>query len=402
MPHTHTPDWLIIGAGVVGLTTALEARRRHPASRVVVIEKEDAVGRHASGRNSGVLHAGIYYEPGSLKARFSRDGNARWTEYCLERDLPIRRCGKLVLATGEAEQAGLDELLRRGRANGVVLEEVDEAQARKLDPAARVDGRALWSPSTASVDPAAIMASLADDARAAGVELRTGEGFIGWSDGVARTTEAGYSPGYLVNAAGAYADIVARHFGFAAHHRIMPFKGRYLRATAETAVCRHLYPVPDLRYPFLGVHFTVGADGTVWIGPTASPVLGREQYGWRIRRLGEALGTARGLARLLAAPHNTGLRRLAWKEVRLRSRGAMVADAAELARGIPPAGAWRAGRPGIRAQLVDTREWKLEDDFVYEADSRSLHVLNAVSPGFTCALPLAEHLLDIMEGVREQ
>ena len=406
----ETPDWLIVGAGIVGLTTALEARRRDPGGSVVVLEKEDRPGRHASGRNSGVLHAGIYYTPGSLKARIAREGNRRLTEYCLARELPINRCGKLILAATEAEQAGLDELLRRGRANGVTLEAVDEAQVRALDPAARANGRAIFSPTTSSIDPGAVMAALAADARDAGIEIRTREPFVG-ADVMAgdgrvraarvRTTRGHYDPGYLVNAAGGHADRVARHYGFAQHHRIMPFKGRYLRATAETGVRRHLYPVPDLRYPFLGVHFTVAVDGTVWIGPTATPVLGREQYGWRVG-LREALDTAGGLARLLLAPHNTGLRRLASREVRLHSHRAMVDEAGKLATGLPLARYWETGRPGIRAQLVDTREWKLEDDFVYEADGRSLHVLNAVSPGFTCALPLAEHLLDLIEGIRER
>lgn len=398
----HAPDWLVIGAGIVGITTALEARRRDPAASVVVLEKEPRLARHASGRNSGVLHAGIYYSPDSLKARFSRDGNARLTRYCLDRALPIRRCGKLILAGDAAEQAALDELLRRGRANGVALEAVDEAGARALEPAARVRGRAIFSPTTSTVDPVAVTTALAGDAADAGVELRTGEAFVDWSDGVVTTTAGRYSPGYVVNAAGAHADRVARRFGFADRHRIVPFKGRYLRADVDPGVRRHLYPVPDLRYPFLGVHFTVAVDGTVWIGPTATPVLGREQYGWLDVGPVEAARTKWRLANLLAARHNAGLRRLALKEIRLHSRRAMVAEAARLARHIPAPRHWRRGRPGIRAQLVDTREWKLEDDFVYEADSRSLHVLNAASPAFTCALPLAGHLLDIMEGMRER
>ena len=216
------------------------------------------------------------------------------------------------------------------------------------------------------------------------------------------TNRGVWSAGYVLNAAGAYADVIARAFGFGDGYRILPFMGRYLRATAPVAVRRHLYPVPDLRYPFLGVHLTVAADGGVWIGPTATPVLGREQYGWADVGADEAAGTGRRLAFLLLSRHNTGLRRLARKEIRRWSRRALVGEASSLARDLPPAAAWTRLRPGIRAQLVDTRRWKLEDDFVYEADGRSLHVLNAVSPGFTCALPLAEHLLDIIDGIREQ
>ena len=388
----------MIGGGIVGVATALEAKRRHPDQRVVLLEKEPRVGRHASGRNSGVLHAGIYYSPGSLKARLAREGNRRLTEFCLERKLPIRRCGKLVVA-GVGEQEGLDELMRRGRANGVELRMVDEAEARTLEPAARVRSRALFSPTTASVDPAVVVKALAEAARDRGVELRTGEAFRDARRGVVVTPRERWSAGYVVNAAGAHADRVARRFGFARGYRIVPFKGRYLRSRATLDVHRHIYPVPDLRNPFLGVHLTVSPTGEVWIGPTATPVLGREQY--RLPAPGPATaGSAFALARLLVAPHNTGLRRLALAELRRHSRRALVAEAARLVHDLPRPGEWSPVQPGIRAQLVDTRTWKLEDDFVYEADDRSLHVLNAVSPGFTCALPLAEHLLDIIEGNR--
>ena len=396
-----TADFLVVGGGIVGVAVALEAKRRAGGARVVLLEKEGELAAHASGRNSGVLHAGLYYEPGTLKAKLARSGNERLTAYCLERGLPIRRCGKLILA-GEEEQAALDELLRRGRAAGAPLEEVDEAAAAALDPAARVVGRAVFSPTTASVDPVAVTRSLAADARSAGVEVRRGEAFVGREGDEIRTTAGRWSPGYVVNAAGAHADRVARRFGFGRRHRIVPFKGRYLRARVPTGIRRHLYPVPDLRYPFLGVHFTVAVDGSTWIGPTATPVLGREQYGAGDVGPGEAVVTALRLAALMAAPANGGLRRLAAKELKRHSRRALVAEARRLARTVPGPEVWERGRPGIRGQLVDVRTWKLEDDFVYEADGRSCHVLNAVSPGFTCALPLAEHLLDIIEGIRTQ
>jgi (S)-2-hydroxyglutarate dehydrogenase len=397
----ETADFLVIGGGIVGVTAAAEAKRRKPGDRVVLLEKEPGVGRHSSGRNSGVLHAGLYYAPGSLKARFAREGNARLTRYCLERGLPLRPCGKLIIPTSASQLPALDELLRRGRTNGVEIHELDEAGARELDPAARVRHRALWVPATASVDPGALTSALADDARAAGVEVRTGEAFREWRDGVVVTNRGRWVTGFVLNAAGAHADRVARRFGFGEGYTILPFKGRYLRARVPVALRRHLYPVPDLRNPFLGVHFTVAVDGSVWIGPTATPVLGREHYGASVGP-GEAFAHAWRLARLLATPHNTGLRSLAAHEIRRRWRRSLVREAGTLAWEMPPPRAWAPGRPGIRAQLVDTRRWKLEDDFVYQGDRTSLHVLNAVSPGFTCALPLAEYLLDITERVREQ
>ena len=397
-------DLLVVGGGVVGLTTALEWKRRRPADRVVVLEKEPAVARHASGRNSGVLHAGLYYPPGSLKATFARDGNARMARYCRERGLPIRRNGKLVVATRPSELAALDRILTRARASGVEVEQVGPEEARELEPRARVEHRAIWSPSTASVDPVVVMESLADDARQIGIDVRLGERFVARrsADGTIITDRASWSAGYVLNAAGGYADRVARAFGRGGGYRIIPFKGRYLRAEVPVQVERHIYPVPDLRYPFLGVHVTVGVEGGVWLGPTATPVLGREQYGAVPAHPREALGMALGLAFLLSRRHNTGLRRLAFYEMKLQSKRVLVGEAGRLARDLPQPGAWRPARPGIRAQLVDTRRWKLEDDFVYEADSESCHVLNAVSPAFTCAFPLAEHLVDRMEGIRAQ
>jgi (S)-2-hydroxyglutarate dehydrogenase len=390
----------------VGVAAALEAAHRDPGARIALIEKEDDVARHASGRNSGVLHAGIYYPPGSLKARLARDGCARLTRYCVERGLPINRCGKLVVPARERDEPVLDELLRRARANGVEIHEVDPAAARELDPAARVRTRAAWVPATASVDPSAVVRALAADARDAGVDIRTGEAFLDW-DGKARvvaTSRGRWAPGYALNAAGAHADVIARRFGFGDGYRIVPFKGRYLTTAAPLAgraapVRRHIYPVPDLRSPFLGVHLTVAVDGSVWVGPTATPVLGREQYGLAVRP-GEGARGALALARLLGDPGNAGLRRLARVELRRRWPGQLLREAATLARHLPPATAWRTGTPGIRAQLVDTRTWKLEDDFVHQGDDRSLHVLNAVSPAFTCALPLAEELATVMEQLR--
>ncbi len=399
----ETADLLIVGGGIVGIAAALEWKRRAPGSRVVVLEKERAVARHASGRNSGVLHAGLYYPPGSLKARLARDGNARLTDYCQARGLAIRRCGKLIVATDAGEQAALDTLYERGRANGVDLELVDRHEARALEPSIRVAERALYSPNTSSVDPVEVVTALAADAREAGVEVRLGERFEAWRSGsrVVETNRGRWAVGFVLNAAGAHADRVARAFGFGSRHRIMPFMGRYLRARVPVHVSRHVYPVPDLRYPFLGVHLTVAVDGAVWLGPTATPVLGREHYRPLDAGVGEALVTAIHLARLLASRHNSGLRRLAGREARLRSAAALVRQAARLVDGLPGPEAWEPGRPGIRAQLVDTRRWKLEDDFVYEADGGSCHVLNAVSPAFTCALPLAEHLADTIEGIRK-
>jgi (S)-2-hydroxyglutarate dehydrogenase len=376
-------DYLVVGGGVIGLSVARELKRRHRGARVVVVDKEPRLAAHASGRNSGVLHAGFYYTPDSLKARFTRVGNERLTEYCLERKLPIRRCGKLVVARNEAELPQLDELHRRGIANGVALRIVSAAEAREIEPRAKVFERAIWSPSTSTVDPRAVMESLQRDAIAEGIEILL--------DTTYRRRD--FSAGFVVNAAGLYADVVAREHGFSQHHRILPFKGRYLYSSeAPGALRTHVYPVPDPRFPFLGIHLTVAIDGSVKIGPTAAPAFWREQYGALENfRLGELADVALRGAALLT--RDAALRRHAIAELRKTRRG-IVALAATLAENVRAADYTRWGKPGIRAQLYDIRRHTLEMDFVIEGDARSLHILNAVSPGFTCALPFAEHVAD--------
>jgi len=378
----------VAGAGIIGLAVALELKRRHAGAKIVILEKEPAVAEHASGRNSGVLHAGFYYSPDSLKARFTRVGNERLTNYCLERKLPILRCGKLVVAQSEADLPRLDELFRRGQANGVELSMIGAAEAKEIEPRAITFERAIWSPATATVDPLAVMQSLLADARNAGIEVRLGTSF--------RDIDGGY----VVNAAGLQADVVARRFGFSRHHRILPFKGLYLYSDEPPHTFRtHIYPVPDPRFPFLGVHFTVTVDGRGKIGPTAIPALWREQYGGLHRfRFGELFDVATRGLRLIAS--DGAYRRLAIEELRKYSRRHLVRLASALATGVRLDDYRRWGRPGIRAQLYDTRNAKLEMDFVLEGDARSLHILNAVSPGFTCAFPFAEHIADTIEAKR--
>lgn len=378
-----TSDFLVIGGGVIGLSVARELKRRHRGARVLVIDKEPRLAEHASGRNSGVLHAGFYYSPDSLKARFTRVGNARLTEYCIERKLPIRRCGKLVVARNEEELPRLDELHRRGVANAVELQMVNAQEARELEPRAKVFERAIWSPTTSTIDPHAVMASLQRDAIDDGIELHLD---TPWR----RNT---FDAGFVVNAAGLYADVVARAFGFSQSHRILPFKGRYIYSSEPPGTLRtHVYPVPDPRFPFLGVHLTIAVDGSTKIGPTAAPAFWREQYTpLENFRLSEALDVALRGTTLIAS--DAALRRHAIAELRKTRRG-IVALAASLADGVRVEDYTRWGKPGIRAQLYDIRRRTLEMDFVIEGDERSLHILNAVSPGFTCAMPFAEHVAD--------
>ena len=390
-------DVLIIGGGVVGLTLALELKRRRPTEKIAILEKESVCGAHASGRNSGVLHAGFYYDSDSLKAQLVRDGNRRMLEYCEAKGLRINRCGKVVVARSEQDWGGLEILLARGRANGVSLDVLSERECRRIEPNAKTVGRAIYSPDTSTVDAKEVIRSLARDATRQGIELWTGVRYVGRSEATVRTSAGGVDAGYVVNAAGLYADRIAREFGFARHHRIMPFKGLYLHLPS-TVTRTHVYPVPDLRNPFLGVHLTAAVDGHTKIGPTAIPCFWREQYsGLKNLRWGEIGEIAwQGLS-MLTTP-GAGFGRLAIRELRKYARGALFAGAGELVKSLGPVGDANWGVPGIRAQLVDRRTKRLEMDFVIEADDRSCHVLNAVSPAFTCAFSFADFLADRISG----
>jgi L-2-hydroxyglutarate oxidase LhgO len=396
-------DFLVVGGGIIGLSVARELKRRHHGARVVLIEKENDLGAHASGRNSGVLHAGFYYTADSLKARFCRNGNRRLTEYCESKGLRINKCGKLVVAKNEDELLRLNELLQRGMQNGVALQLITAEEARAIEPRVKTFSKALFSPTTSTVDPMEVMRSLAADARREGIDFRLGASYISRTEGQTLTSQGPFKTRYLVNTAGLYADRIARDFGFSQNYRILPFKGLYLYAQepAGTFFRTNIYPVPDLRNPFLGVHFTLTVDGKTKIGPTATPAFWREQYaGWDRFRWEEFLDILLRQAGLFFFS-GFDFKGLAMEELRKYSKAHLVSLATGLAENIRPEHYKKWGKPGIRAQLLNTRERKLEMDFVLEGDDCSLHVLNAVSPGFTCALPFAEHVCDEIERRRK-
>ncbi len=390
-----TSDFLIIGGGIIGINLALEAKRRFPDARVTLVEKESGFGEHASGRNSGVLHAGFYYTANSLKARLTKEGNQRLTEFCVERGLGINRCGKLVVAKEASELPVLDELLDRAQHNGVDLQKITEAEAKEIEPRVRTYRHALFSPSTASVDPGEVMRAFVSNAKQVGVNLLGNTQYQGTRDGVVKTSQGSISSGYVINAAGLYADKIARDFGFSKHYQILPFKGLYLYADDKSKPLRtNVYPVPDLRNPFLGVHHTVTLDGHTKIGPTAIPCFWREHYrgleNFNFSEFVEVIGREAELF----IRNDFGFRKLALDEMRKMYRSRIVSLATDLVSGIQLEHYTRWGAPGIRAQLLDTRTRKLEMDFKMEGDQRSFHILNAVSPAFTCAMSFSEYAFE--------
>lgn len=393
-----TCDFLIIGGGIIGVNLALQATRRFPDASVTLIEKEPGCGTHASGRNSGVLHAGFYYSADSLKARLTKEGNQRLTQYCLERGLGINRCGKLVVAKNAEELPVLDELLARARRNGVDLLEITEAEAREIEPRVQTYQKALFSPSTASVDPNEVMRSFVADAKQAGVSMINNASYLSNRNGLVRTNQGDINAGYVINAAGLYADKIAKDYGFSEHYRILPFKGLYLYANDKMEPLRtNIYPVPDLRNPFLGVHHTVTQDGHSKIGPTAIPCFWRENYhGLQNFHLQEFLEVIIQEAELFIR-NDFDFRKLAWEEMQKIYRPRIVELAGELVSDIQLEHYTSWGKPGIRAQLLDTRSRRLEMDFKMEGDERSFHVLNAVSPAFTCSMSFSDYAFQQIE-----
>jgi len=386
-------DFLIVGGGVIGLAVARELAERCHGAGIVILEKEKEPALHASGRNSGVVHAGFYYGADSLKARFTRDGNRALTDYCLRHGLPINRCGKVVVASSAEEVAGIHELKRRGDANGVELTLVDNKQLRDLEPNARTLERALFSPTTAAVDPRRVCAHLARNLPRT-AQILTGCRFIGIDRGLALTELGRIRFRHLFNCAGLYADRVAHCFGVGRRYTMLPFKGIYLRHQDDHLIRRHIYPVPNLNNPFLGVHFTVTVDHHVKIGPTAIPAFWRENYDFLERfDLGELLEIGALQAGLLAR-NDFRFRALAFQEIRKYQRSRFIRGAARLVKRLPVKrfGAFTA--PGIRAQLLDLTSHRLVMDFLVAAGERSTHVLNSVSPAFTSSFPFASHIVD--------
>ena len=386
-------DVVVVGGGIIGLTVARELLRAGRRD-VVVLEKEPELGRHASGRNSGVLHAGIYYAPDSAKARTCLAGNRLMRAFCKEHGLPLLEAGKVIVARTEAELPTLEELHRRATANGARVRFVDEKALAELEPMARTVGRALHSLDTAAVDPRAVLGALRAELEAGGARIVTGCRFLGRAGPRrVRTTAGEISYERLVNAAGAYCDVVARAFGVAEHYRLIPFKGIYrkLRPGATFPVNGNIYPVPDIRNPFLGVHFSRSVHGDVYLGPTAIPALGRENYGLLRGAGGEALSIVLTDAALFFA--NPKFRIVALTEPRKYLPAYFHRDAARLVKSYDPALFDRADKVGIRPQLVDWRTKELVMDFLVEARDETVHVLNPISPAFTSSMDLARTIV---------
>ena len=388
-------DYVVIGGGIIGLAVARELLLQRRGNAVVVLEKEDQIATHQTGRNSGVVHAGIYYPPGSQKATLTKRAIPLLREFAREKEVPFEECGKLVIATSSAESARLTDLFDNASANGVPgLEVVDGDGIREREPAA-VGHAAIWSPTTAITDFPALAGAVCDDVTSMGGSVFTGLGVAGISSSSSRveiSTHTGVTvtAGAAIICAGLHSDRLARAAGGDPEPAIVPFRGEYMKlvGSAKGLVNGLIYPLPDRRYPFLGVHFTPTVHGDVLVGPNAVLALARYGYRWRDvdARFVGGLVRQPGMWRVAARHWRRGTAEV-WRSVSRRSY------VRELQKYVPPitSGDLVPARAGVRAQAVG-RNGDLLSDFIVTRTDRVVAVRNAPSPGATAALALAEEI----------
>jgi L-2-hydroxyglutarate oxidase len=392
------PHYVIIGGGIVGVATAHRLTVDRPDATVTVVEKEDRLAAHQTGHNSGVIHAGVYYRPGSLKARLCRAGSQSMVAFCEEHSLPARVTGKLIVANDADELPRLKALHERATANGLPVTLITPEQAREYEPHVACLA-ALHVASTGIADFAAVCRTLARLVEKAGGQVRLGTRVTGIRpDGgsagrvtVVETTGGELRADYLINCAGLHADAVARLAGLRPEARIIPFRGEYyeLRPDRRDLVRGLIYPVPDPQFPFLGVHFTRMIDGSVHAGPNAVLATAREGYGWGRLRPGDVADEASwpGLWRLARRHWRYGLTEV----LRSLSKRRFTESLARLVPEVTEADLVRGGA-GVRAQAI-TRDGGLVDDFLIVRGPRQVHVLNAPSPAATSSLEIAKHIV---------
>ena len=398
MPDQHF-DIVVIGGGIVGLATALQFGRVFPKLRLVLVEKEDRVARHQSGHNSGVIHSGIYYKPGSLKAKLCVEGAAAMVAFCREHAIPVEICGKIIVATSAEEVPRLQGLMERGQANGIAgLELLDKARVREIEPHCGGVGW-LHVPGTGSTDYVAVCQKYAElivmqggtvstGTRVTGIVRRNGETVI-------ETARGSLGTKYLINCAGLHSDRVSRLAGEKTEVTIVPFRGEYydLVAEREHLVRGLIYPVPDLRFPFLGVHFTRRVGGGVDAGPNAVLAFKREGYRRTDFNLKDAAATFAysGFWHMAAKYWRSG----AGEFYRSFHKPAFVRALQTLLPEIGSADLIADGS-GVRATAV-ARDGSLVDDFQFVCSQDILHVWNVVSPAATASLPIGREIVRIAQ-----
>lgn len=391
-------DHIIIGAGIIGISLGLAILERSPSKKVLIIDKENKPGVHASGRNSGVLHAGFYYSPDSLKAKFCRLGNLELRKFCKENNLRILETGKVVVCQDKQDVLRLEELYRRGVENGVDIEIHSFQELNRIEPAAQTIDKFIWSPTTAVGSPKDVIEKLSEKFVKSGGKFLFNQKvkLIKKNNEVLiQTKSANYFAEAIINSAGAYAAELAKQVNVGREYVCMPFLGAYKKTNLLSQNPKRLvYPVPNPVNPFLGVHTTITLNNELKIGPTAFPVIGKEQYkaidGFSFKDLVEFLSSSRALLR----SNSVNLLDLAQEEVLKLFTKPLLKRTQKLSDSLQINKNWVKHPSGIRAQIINTKTKTIEMDYIVESDKNVVHVLNAVSPGWTSSLPFARWVVE--------
>ena len=393
-------DFVVIGAGITGLAIARSLLNNAPGASIGLFEKETSPGVHGSGRNSGVLHSGIYYPENSLKAKFCANGSKQMAEFCQEHNLPLSRMGKVIVPTRPEQEPQIDLLYSRGLKNGATVNIIDRQQLKQIEPeATSATDRALYSPQTAVIDPILILRKLNQLLELKGVKIHYGQGLEHVQpEQNCFMTQSGdrVSYGTLFNAAGQHADRIAHLFGTAKQFTLLPFKGTYFSLDPQSGIHLNglIYPVPDLNVPFLGVHSVKTISGEIYFGPTAIPALGRENYiGLQGLEPSEATRTLFNIA-IQYWKNQQGFRNYANEEATRFLKKRFTSAAKILVPKLETHHLIASNKVGIRAQLFNIKTKQLELDFMLHKYENTIHVLNAVSPAFTSAFAFADYLVE--------
>jgi (S)-2-hydroxyglutarate dehydrogenase len=393
-------DLIILGAGITGLSVARQKLLDEPNCRVLVIEKEPKIGMHGSGRNSGVLHSGIYYPSDTLKAKFCSEGSELMASYCEKYNLPLMKCGKVILPTKSEDEDQIDLLYKRGVKNGASVKIISQKELREIEPeASTIAQRALYSPNTSVIDPYAVLSKIQSELNNSDVTILFNEKVISANPDQSTITtnkDNNFKYKHLINCTGQYSDVVSKLFNVGKKYTLLPFKGLYYGLSKNSNIRLNglIYPVPDLSIPFLGIHSVKLVNGSVYFGPTAIPAFGRENYqGFEGVNIKDASSISYHLLRQYIS-NKKGFRAYTHQEASRFLKSEFLKSMQSLVPNLSSNDLVISHKVGIRAQLLDTKRNELVMDFVVERVDNTTHVLNAVSPAFTSAFSFAKYILN--------
>ena len=390
-------DFAIIGSGIIGLTLAFKLKQKFNNSKIVIFEKEPNSISHGSGRNSGVLHSGIYYEPGSLRANLCVTGVKELKEYIKSENLWINECGKLLLPTSEYSYSNLENLFNRAKKNGVEINKIKNEEIKRIEPNTNCQFEyGLHVPFTSVADPKEVSKSLIENLKKMNVEINYNSKILKISEQKLFTQNNTIEAGHIFNCAGLFADEIAKNSNLEFRYSFLPFKGKYWKITNKSFKLNHLvYPIPDLRYPFLGLHSSHNRHGDFYIGPSSTPVFGREQYNGILGdNLKESISLIFNFSKKIIFNENK-LRTLALQELSLLTKRGFFNQIKKMFDNINPGDLELSDQKvGIRSQIFDPQSKNLVNDFVVINQKNATHVLNAISPAWSASFAFADHLMN--------